>query len=564
MLFDGIKLVEGSEIRNLVVDSGATFPTNPDQGELFYHVGDITYDEGLYVRNGTMWKRMLSDSDAIEDILPDIVTAGTYKSVTVDSTGRVTAGTNPTTLAGYGITDAQPLDDDLTSIAALAGTSGFLKKIAENTWQLDTATYLTANQTITLTGDVTGSGSTSIATVLGASGVAPGTYGGSTSVAQVAVDNKGRVTSASNVSIAIDASAVTSGTFTAARISEASVTQHQAALTILESQITDGSILARVASSENISGSWSFINPVTVGSPSTASHAATKQYVDTVAQGLSTKPAVEIVATSNLTATYNNGSSGVGATLTATSNVAFPTIDGVTLTSTTLGLNGVLVAAQSNPAHNGRYNLTQVGDGSSPWILTRCALCDEASEIPGAYVFVKQGSTYAASGWVQTVANPSTFTVGTDAISVTQFSGAGSYSAGNGLTLSGNEFNVGTVSSARIVVNADNIDLATTAVSAGSYGSASSVGTFTVDSYGRLTAAASTSIAISATQVTSGQLSIANGGTGSSTAEGAANSLGVPKIAPATPKNGDIQVSGSVVSIYAGGAWRQVFPAVYS
>lgn len=53
----------------------------------------------------------------------------------------------PATLAGYGITDAQALDADLTAIAALAGTSGFLKKTAANTWALDTATYLTSSGT---------------------------------------------------------------------------------------------------------------------------------------------------------------------------------------------------------------------------------------------------------------------------------------------------------------------------------------------------------------------------------------------------------------------------------
>jgi len=70
-------------------------------------------------------------------------TAGTYRSVTVDAKGRVTAGTNPTTLAGYGITDAQALDADLTAIAGLVGTSGFLKKTAADTWSLDTSTYIT-------------------------------------------------------------------------------------------------------------------------------------------------------------------------------------------------------------------------------------------------------------------------------------------------------------------------------------------------------------------------------------------------------------------------------------
>jgi phage-related tail fiber protein len=131
------------------------------------------------------------------------VTAGTYKSVTVDAKGRVTAGTNPTTLAGYGITDAQALDADLTAIAALAGTSGFLKKTAANTWALDTSTFLTANQTITLSGDATGSGTTAITVTLANSGVTAGTYN------SVTVNAKGLVTAASNVAVLTAANIVT-------------------------------------------------------------------------------------------------------------------------------------------------------------------------------------------------------------------------------------------------------------------------------------------------------------------------------------------------------------------
>ena len=78
------------------------------------------------------------------------VTAGAYKSVTVDAKGRVTGGTNPTTLAGYGITDAQALDDDLSAIAALSGT-GFAKRTGAGTWALDTNTYLTGITDILVT-----------------------------------------------------------------------------------------------------------------------------------------------------------------------------------------------------------------------------------------------------------------------------------------------------------------------------------------------------------------------------------------------------------------------------
>jgi phage-related tail fiber protein len=133
-----------------------------------------------------------SGTGSFATTLATVATAGTYKSVTVDAKGRVTAGTNPTTLSGYGITDAQPLDGDLTSIAGLAGTSGLLAKTAANTWSLDTNAYITGNQSITFSGDATGSGATSVTLTLANSGVTAGTY------KSVTVDAKGRVTGGTN------------------------------------------------------------------------------------------------------------------------------------------------------------------------------------------------------------------------------------------------------------------------------------------------------------------------------------------------------------------------------
>jgi len=221
---------------------------------------------------------------------------------------------------------------------------------------------------------------------------------------------------------------------------------------------------------------------------------ANKLYVDEVAEGLKAKPAVELATTANLTATYDNGASGVGATLTATANGAFPTIDGVTLTSTTQGANGVLVKDQTAALQNGRYNLTTVGDGSTPWVLTRCALCDESDEIPGAYTFVKAGTLYAGTGWVQTVLDPATFVVGTDAIIVVQFSGAGTFTAGTGLTLTGNVFSI------------------TNTGTAGTYGSASQVPVLTTNAQGQVTGVTNTAIAIGGSAV-SGDITGKSGGT---------------------------------------------------
>lgn len=208
-------------------------------------------------------------------------------------------------------------------------------------------------------------------------------------------------------------------------------------------------------------------------------HPATKQYVDAIAQGLSVKTAVRLATTGNLVATYNNGTFGVNSTLTAAGNGVL-TVDGV---SPIVG-DRILVAKQTDGTQNGDYVVQQVGDVNTPYILKRVSTVDESSEVPGSYFFVQDGDTLEGTGWTLTVVNPITFTIGTDAISVNQFSGQGSMIGGTGCTIAGNTINVNTANSARIVVNADDIDLATTGVTPSTYTKV------TVDGYGRITTGA--------------------------------------------------------------------------
>ena len=173
--------------------------------------------------------------------------------------------------------------------------------------------------------------------------------------------------------------------------------------------------------------------------PSSSLHAATKQYVDNTASGIVAKPQVLGATTANIDATYNNGTAGVGATLTHNTNGEFPAAAGGA-SGWAVG-KGILVKNQTNKAQNGRYYISDMGSVSTPYVLTRCGYCDQASEIPGAYIFVQDG-TSAGTGWIQVVADPATFEVGTDNIDVFQFSGSGTITAGTNISVSGNEVSV--------------------------------------------------------------------------------------------------------------------------
>jgi hypothetical protein len=187
--------------------------------------------------------------------------------------------------------------------------------------------------------------------------------------------------------------------------------------------------------------------------PTNDQDAATKYYVDTVAQGLDVKASVLVGTTANITLS--------GA----------QTIDGVSVVAG----DRVLVKNQTAQADNGIYVAA-----SGAW--ARSADANTWDELVSAYTFIEEGSTYADSGWVCTINKGGT--LGTTPITWSQFSGAGTYLAGTGLTLSGNTFSI-----------------TNTAVTAGAYGSASNTLTATVNAQGQLTALAQTPIAIANTQV---------------------------------------------------------------
>ena len=234
-------------------------------------------------------------------------------------------------------------------------------------------------------------------------------------------------------------------------------------------------------------------------SPTSGTDIVNKAYADSIASGINFHQAVRLATAAALPAnTYNNGSSGVGATLTANANGAL-SVDSV---AAVVG-NRILVKNEAAQANNGVYTVTQVGDGSTPYILTRATDFDSAgtgvNQIDaGDFFLVTAGSTQANTSWVQQTPLP--ITVGTTAIVFTQFGASTTYSAGTGLTLAGTVFSI-----------------TNTGVSASTYGSASSVPVLAINAQGQVTSASSTSIAIAASQITSGTVSVAQGGTGATT-----------------------------------------------
>lgn len=180
--------------------------------------------------------------------------------------------------------------------------------------------------------------------------------------------------------------------------------------------------------------------------PTSNTEIANKLYVDTVAQGLDPKASCVAATTANIT-------------LSGTQ-----TIDGVAL----IASDRCLVKDQTLSQDNGIYLVA-----AGAW--ARATDMDTWAEVPGAFTFIEQGTLYADTGWVCT--SNAGGTIGITAITWVQFAGVGAYTAGTGLTLTGTQFSI-----------------TNTAVTAAAYGSATQVGTFTVNGQGQLTLAGNTTV----------------------------------------------------------------------
>jgi hypothetical protein len=188
-----------------------------------------------------------------------------------------------------------------------------------------------------------------------------------------------------------------------------------------------------------IAGNQTFSGTVTLNTdPASGLQAATKQYVDGVAaEGIHYHTPVRVEREGNLSATYDNGTSGVGATLTNNSTQEALVIDGVTLSVS----DRVLIYEQTDQTQNGVYTVTDTGSVSTNWVLTRATDADSyAPSDPNALgqgdgFFVKEGTLGAGETYVCNTEG--TITFGTTNITFVQVSSAQVYTAGTGISISG-------------------------------------------------------------------------------------------------------------------------------
>ena len=225
---------------------------------------------------------------------------------------------------------------------------------------------------------------------------------------------------------------------------------------------------------------------IKVASPTASDHAATKGYVDAARAGLDVKASVALASTANIDLSVAPG------TVPQTFE-----IDGVALNATGQwgGMVRILLKSQADPTENGIYYYIA---GS----FARDTAVDGIGDYSGGtFVFVEEGDVNADSGWV--VSSDGPITLDTDPMLWVQFSGAGSITAGDGLSKDGNILNVNVVTD-RTAITGDAVDIASTYVGQSSI---TTLGTITTGTWNGV------------------DIAVADGGTGSGTASGARTNL---------------------------------------
>jgi hypothetical protein len=355
------------------------------------------------------------------------IQTGDYVEVAHGGTGAIDAAGARTNLGLAIGSDVQAYDADLAAVAALAST-GIVARTGAGTFALRSIA-VAVRLAISNADGVSGNPTLDLNTLAD---------GGGGSFLKFTRDSYGRVSGSS---------AVAAGDITA---------------------LVDGTYV-------NVSGDTMSGFLTLHADPSSAMHAAPKQYVDAVAAGQTPKNSVRGTTTAALAIT------GRTATTLTLGGTSF-THDGLTYA------NGedILVKDSTTGTGAGTHDngIYTVGGVGSSIVLTRRSDADTSADLKaGSTVWVNEGTANADTGW--TLTTNGTITIGTTGQTWTQTSGLGQVTAGAGLTKTGNTLDIATAASSRIVVNADNIDLGQPTI--GGAGAGANITKVTVDAYGRVT-----------------------------------------------------------------------------
>lgn len=415
-----------NELLNARIQNLSSAPSSPVSGQIYF---DTTANV-LYFYNGSEWIPASGSTEVIQDVIGSSLVGGTGLTSTYnDTAGTTTIDLDNTavTASSYGTTAAKTASFTVDAQGRLTAASEQdiqivtsqvtgLEEYIEDTISgaltegegIDIS-YNDSSNTITISGEDASSANKGIASFDSTDFTV--TSGNVVLNAERVEDIVGNLVSGGT---GIDAT-YTDGSGTLSIDIDSTVTTNSGTQTLTNKTLGSGTSL-----SANLDANSNKI--VNVGTPTASGDAVNKSYVDGLTAGLDWKAAVNLLSDSNIS------------DLTDFTTI---TIDGHVVDVDQIGYR-ILLKGQTTDSENGIYNV--VAATGSNITLSRSSDADAYGELLGAAVFVMEGTTYGSTSWIQSNHYLTDFSGQV----WTQFSGAGTYLAGAGLTLTGNTFSVDT------------------------------------------------------------------------------------------------------------------------
>jgi hypothetical protein len=392
----------------------------------------------------------------VKNITTSIVSASYLYGDGSNITGLAGAGTMTALTAGTGI----HIIENGTTVTGITGSGTVVINADQSFGTVSATAFVIGGDNVAMSATVATLSAT-MATSIDNSNIAIAAVSVLTSVNTANITtNINAITSVNNVITALSGTLATSISNATSNITALSATM-ATSIDNTNTNVTalSATLATSIANHMPLAGG-TFTGAVTLNAdPATNLQPATKQYVDNLtAAALHFHEAVRLESPINLNATYNNGTAGVGATLTNAGTQAALVIDGVAA----VVADRVLIYQQTDQTQNGVYVVTDIGSGSTNWVLTRSSDTDTSGDSDansldeGSYFFVSEGDTGAGESYVCNTQG--TITFGTTNITFVQFSSALSYTAGTGININASRV----ISTSGVATNADIATLSAT------------------------------------------------------------------------------------------------------